>query len=56
MDEPTGNIDDESAKNLLHECFRLNQELGITIIFVTHDNELIDYSKKKGFDYRHLHL
>lgn len=56
MDEPTGNIDDESAKNLLHECFRLNQQLGITIIFVTHDNELIDYSKKKGLEYRHLHL
>lgn len=56
MDEPTGNIDEESAKKLLHECFRLNQMVWITILFVTHDIELIQYANTKWFAYRHLHL
>lgn len=55
MDEPTGNIDQESSYKLLLECFALNKR-GITIIFVTHDNSLIDYAKHQWRNFDHLHL
>ena len=36
-DEPTGNLDRESADDLLTLLARLNRELGKTIVMVTHD-------------------
>lgn len=36
-DEPTGDLDRESAGEILHLLQRLNRELGKTIIMVTHD-------------------
>lgn len=36
-DEPTGNLDAQSAKDVLHLLQRLNREFGKTIIMVTHD-------------------
>lgn len=36
-DEPTGNLDSKSSKNIM-ECFeKMNKELGATILVVTHD-------------------
>lgn len=36
-DEPTGNLDATSARDVLHLLSRLNKEFGKTILMVTHD-------------------
>ncbi len=39
-DEPTGSVDRKTADYILNMFRRLNEELGITIVIVTHDKEL----------------
>jgi lipoprotein-releasing system ATP-binding protein len=39
-DEPSGNLDSESAKNLHELFFKLRKEFGQTFVLVTHNNEL----------------
>lgn len=41
-DEPTGNLDAESALDVLHLIQRLNTERGKTILMVTHDVRAVD--------------
>jgi putative ABC transport system ATP-binding protein len=45
-DEPTANLDSASASNLLDIMARLNQEEGITFIFSTHDQRVIDRARR----------
>jgi len=45
-DEPTANLDTQSAMNLLDIMWRLNQEEGITLIFSTHDQRVIERAKR----------
>lgn len=45
-DEPTANLDSESAFNLLDIMARLNKEEGITFIFSTHDQRVIDRARR----------
>lgn len=39
-DEPTGNLDSENGAKVEDMLFRLNRERGITLIIVTHDEDL----------------
>lgn len=45
-DEPTGNLDTESSRNLMDVFHRLNKESGATIIMVTHNLELTNYCNR----------
>jgi putative ABC transport system ATP-binding protein len=45
-DEPTANLDSKSASNLLDIMERLNREEGITFIFSTHDQRVIDRARR----------
>ena len=43
-DEPTGDLDRESANDVLRLMQRLNDEIGKTIIMVTHDNRAAEHA------------
>ena len=45
-DEPTANLDSASTTNLLDIMLRLNKEEGITFIFSTHDQRVIDRARR----------
>jgi len=45
-DEPTGNLDSRTSKEVLEMFQRLNDEEGITIILVTHDSGVAQYAKR----------
>ena len=46
-DEPSGNLDSESAKNLHELFFKLRDEFGQTFILVTHNKELAEMTDRK---------
>jgi putative ABC transport system ATP-binding protein len=45
-DEPTANLDSHSTANLLDIMARLNEEEGITFVFSTHDQRVIDRARR----------
>jgi putative ABC transport system ATP-binding protein len=45
-DEPTANLDSVSAGNLLDIMSKLNREEGITFLFSTHDQRVIDRARR----------
>lgn len=45
-DEPTANLDSASAGNLLDIMEKLNREEGITFVFSTHDQRVIDRARR----------
>jgi putative ABC transport system ATP-binding protein len=49
-DEPTGNLDQDSGSNVIELLFELNQEIGTTLVLVTHDINLAKLCQ------RHLRL
>jgi len=46
-DEPTGNLDSETGCHIMELLTRLNQNIGTTIIVVTHDEKMALYAEKK---------
>jgi len=46
MDEPTGNIDSKTAKEIIRLVKRLNADEGVTIIMITHDQQLASQAKR----------
>ncbi len=46
-DEPSGNLDSESAENLHRLFFDLRKEFGQTFVIVTHNEELANMADKK---------
>ncbi len=46
-DEPTGNLDSRNTADIMGIFTRLNRELGITIILVTHEPEVASYTRRK---------
>jgi putative ABC transport system ATP-binding protein len=45
-DEPTANVDSETAENLLLIMERLNRERGATFIFSTHDPRVMEHARR----------
>ncbi len=46
-DEPSGNLDTESAENLHNLFFQLRDEFGQTFVIVTHNTELAEMADRK---------
>ena len=54
-DEPTGNLDSENGAKVEDLLFRLNRERGITLIIVTHDDDLAAKCQRR-FEMKDGHL
>ena len=46
-DEPSGNLDSETAENLHNLFFKLRDEFGQTFVIVTHNEDLADMADRK---------
>ncbi len=45
-DEPTGNLDTKTSKEIMDLFTRLNEESGMTIVIVTHEPDIAKYSRR----------
>jgi putative ABC transport system ATP-binding protein len=45
-DEPTGNLDSKSGKQVMDTLYKLNEEMGHTIILVTHETYTAEYAER----------
>ncbi len=45
-DEPTGNLDSKSGAEIMHIFQDLNEQQGITIIFVTHEPDIAEHTRR----------
>lgn len=46
-DEPTGNLDSRNTEEIMNLFTRLNRETGISIIMVTHESDVAEYTDRK---------
>jgi putative ABC transport system ATP-binding protein len=55
-DEPTGNLDDDTSVQILRLLKRLNEELGVTLLMVSHDAEAASMAGRQlRLDHGKLH-
>ena len=45
-DEPTGNLDSQTSREIMLLFEQLNHDQGITIVLVTHENDIAAYAKR----------
>jgi putative ABC transport system ATP-binding protein len=45
-DEPTGNLDSKTTEEIMSLLTQLNSERGITVLLVTHENEVAAYARR----------
>lgn len=45
-DEPTANLDSETAQDVIKNMVKMNQELGTTFIFSTHDPKIMEHARR----------
>ena len=46
-DEPTGNLDPMTSKEIMDVISNINKDLGTTVIMATHDKEIVNRMKKR---------
>ncbi|MCY3757664.1 MAG: ATP-binding cassette domain-containing protein, partial [Acidobacteria bacterium] len=46
-DEPTGNLDSATSEEIMAFLQRLNSEQGITLVMVTHEQEVANYASRQ---------
>ena len=45
-DEPTGNLDSQTAQDVIKIMIKMNEDLGTTFIFSTHDPQIMEYARR----------
>ena len=45
-DEPTGNLDSRTSVEVMDIIQRLNEEMGVTVVLVTHEHDIAQYAKR----------
>ncbi|MFW9959638.1 MAG: ABC transporter ATP-binding protein [Candidatus Thorarchaeota archaeon] len=45
-DEPTGNLDSKTGENIMKIIAQLNRERNMTVVLVTHNEELVKFAKR----------
>ncbi len=45
-DEPTGNLDSATSRDVMNRLRDLNQDMGITIVLVTHETDIARYARR----------
>lgn len=56
LDEPTSELDSVAEKNFLHALFRLNRELGITIVVSTHSPQVMTEYANRFFEIKNCQV
>ena len=46
-DEPTGNLDPDTSKEIMDVINKINKELGKTVVMATHDKDIVNRMKKR---------
>ena len=46
-DEPTGNLDPKTSKEVMDVIEKINKELGTTVVMATHDKDIVNRMKKR---------
>lgn len=52
-DEPTGNLDPETSKEIMDVIDNINKELKTTVIMATHDKDIVNRMKKRVISIEH---